>query len=341
MVLALVTSFKFSNPPCPMPDQLATPRRTTKLRRRWVLRVALVLLGALLAGELVARSCFGLGKPLLYQVDSEMEYLPKPNQELRRFGNRIHINRWSQRSEEITQYKTDPNELRVLLIGDSIVFGGSQSDQSETCGSYLEALLRQGTRRPVRVLSVAAGSWGPANQTAYLQRFGIFDADAAIWLLSTGDWFDAPTFTPIVGVDPSYPARRPVLALGELVSRYIWPRLIGAPAASNDDQSRNSTVLQTAPFAAGLKLLHSRGIEVTTWHWPSKDAVAGNFDSEALAQFQAVSRDNDAPFADLLDVMRSLRTRDELYRDHIHPSVTGNRWIAEQLSAQVLRDVEK
>jgi hypothetical protein len=58
------------------------------------------------------------------QADPQIEYLPKPSMHYRRFGNRISYNAYSIRSGPVTLHKTDPAELRVLVIGDSVVNGG-------------------------------------------------------------------------------------------------------------------------------------------------------------------------------------------------------------------------
>lgn len=53
----------------------------------------LILCGSLLAGgELTARFGLGLGNPPLSQAHPRIEYLLAPNQDVKRFGNRVAIN---------------------------------------------------------------------------------------------------------------------------------------------------------------------------------------------------------------------------------------------------------
>src|SRR6185436_14548815 len=65
----------------------------------------------------------------------------------------------------------------------------------------------------------------------YAKRFGWFDADVVVIVLSSHDYADVPTFEPVVGVDQNYPDRKPVLAIQEAWSRYLWPRIAGAASA--------------------------------------------------------------------------------------------------------------
>ncbi|MFN9972192.1 MAG: SGNH/GDSL hydrolase family protein, partial [Phycisphaerae bacterium] len=114
-------------------------------------------MATLLAAELVARFGLGLGDPPLFQKDDAIEYVLKPGT-YRRFGHTIHINRWSQRSPEIEAKKSDPNEFRVLVIGDSVVNGGALLDDTEIATTLRERALATQLNRPVRVLNISAGS---------------------------------------------------------------------------------------------------------------------------------------------------------------------------------------
>ena len=71
------------------------------LRLQTPIRCLLFVVGlgaALGAGELTARHRLGLGTPPLYVADTLTEYRLKPNQNLRRFGNRIEVNAFSMRA---------------------------------------------------------------------------------------------------------------------------------------------------------------------------------------------------------------------------------------------------
>src|SRR5437588_12857800 len=85
--------------------------------RKWLRRALIVLLSLLIAGELVARFYLGLGDPPLSMFDPDMEYRAKPSMSYRRFGNHIHYNAYSMRSEDFPEHKSSPQELRVMIFG--------------------------------------------------------------------------------------------------------------------------------------------------------------------------------------------------------------------------------
>lgn len=131
----------------------------------------------------------------------------------------------------------------MLVIGDSIVYGGVRIDQTEIATEILKRHLQQNLGRPVVVGNASAKSWGPPNEFSYLKRYGTLDADVIILELSSHDYADAPTFRPVVGIAAEYPDRKPPLALADLLETYLLPRYLhwGATPADID-----KTLLNTA-----------------------------------------------------------------------------------------------
>lgn len=82
-------------------------------------RLFLVLALMGIAGELFARFALDLGTPPLWVTNDRVEYMFRPNQDLHRFGNRIKINAYGMRSEELPLDDTD----KVLVFGDSVLNG--------------------------------------------------------------------------------------------------------------------------------------------------------------------------------------------------------------------------
>jgi hypothetical protein len=198
-----------------------------RTRRGWqVALLGAAAAGLLLAGvEVFSRLVLGLGDPPLVVADPEVEYLFKPSSVYRRFGRTVRYNSWSMRSREFPARKTDPNEFRVVFLGDSVINGGALTDQDQLATSILERRLGQRLGRAVVVGNASAGSWGPPNMAAYLRKFGTFDADAMVIVLSSHDAFDLPSGEPIVGVHPDFPDHTPWSATWEACSRYV-PRYL-------------------------------------------------------------------------------------------------------------------
>ena len=306
-------------------------------KRFWVGTGAAILL-FLLGGEIFCRVYFQLGHPVLFQFDPKMEYLPRPNQDLRRFGNRVQINRWSQRSDDITARKTDPHEKRILVLGDSIAFGGTQLDQSQICGAQLEKLEKQRGTAPVRVITAAAGSWGPANEFAYLQRFGSFDADIVVWIFSDQDWFDKPDFEPTVDVHPNYPSHDPRSALGEFVFRYAVPRVFHLAPPLDPGQKARGLELQDQPLNQGVQRLLKGKTRVLLVGWPSESVASDNnpeLTAEAERNWARFTSRAQKMGAQLLDLRAAVGIQiaagRHLYLDGTHPTAEGDEWLASQI----------
>jgi hypothetical protein len=189
--------------------------------RRLAMWAVCLLIGALVAGELGARYILGLGDPPLFLLDPEMEYLLKPGQKCRRFGHDYLVNAESMRSDEFAA-KKPVGQLRVMVIGDSVVNGGGKIDQSELATTILQRELAASLKRDVVVGNISAPSWGPPNQLAYAKRFGLFDADVVIIVSNSDDWDDVPGQEYI---GSAWPREKPWCALQELIGVYGWKAL--------------------------------------------------------------------------------------------------------------------
>ncbi len=209
----------------------ATLPRTRRLSIVKIL-ILLAVTGFVLA-ELVCRFAIGLGQPPLYQADPQMEYLLQPSKTYYRFHHRFAVNQYGMRSDDFPAQKSSPGELRVMVVGDSIVYGGVRIDQSQIDTEILKRDLQREFGRPVVVGNASAKSWGPPNELAYLKRYGTLDADVVILELSSHDYADAPTFVPVVGISADYPDKTPPFALADLLETYLLPRYLhigGTPA---------------------------------------------------------------------------------------------------------------
>lgn len=138
-----------------------------------------------------------------------------PNQSGVRLGNRYYFNTFGMRSNEV-----NPHKKHILGLGDSVLFGGVQTDQDSLATSIFSA------ETGMQMLNISAGSWGPDNCAAYLREKGMFDAKGIFLLVSSHDAHDNMDFMPVVGVHPSYPDKQYPCAIAEVLFRYIYPRYI-------------------------------------------------------------------------------------------------------------------
>ncbi len=195
-----------------------------------------VLLAGVVAAEFGARAFIGF--PLIWVTHPAVEYMAAPNQTGRHRGIGYAVNAWGMRSGQIAETKAD-NTLRVAVFGDSIVFGHSITPQDDLATSRLSAAGLPDGRR-IEALNIAANSWGPGNQLAFIESYGLFDADAAILVISTHDLADDRAFEPLPA--DWMPTERMPMALLDWTSRRRGePRPIeGAPEEDMSGDARRA-----------------------------------------------------------------------------------------------------
>ena len=193
---------------------------------KWILiLVAAILVICFTGAEMYARFVLGLGTPVLSVADATIDYYFKPGQDLRRFGNHVVYNNRSMRTNYDIEEGPRNCKRRVVVCGDSIVNGGTLTDQEDVATTIVQGHY---STNDLQILNVSAGSWGPANLVKYFEKFGIFDATDLIVEVSSHDlWEDDPSLSKgaCVGNDVSFPGERPLFAVQELIARYVMPRI--------------------------------------------------------------------------------------------------------------------
>ncbi|MFB2896620.1 SGNH/GDSL hydrolase family protein [Aerosakkonemataceae cyanobacterium BLCC-F50] len=310
------------------------------------MKVLLIVLATvfvlLLILEVGLRSRFGFGNPLIYITDAEIGYLLAPNQQTRRFGNRIEINEYSMRGGAIS-VTCPESTLRVLLLGDSIANGGWWTDQADILSammaSGLKATVAKDEFREVEVLNASANSWGPRNELAYLKRFGTFGAQVVVLLINTDDLFATAPSSLQVGRDRNYPAQKPLLALQEVVTRYVLPapnipELTALNQEEGDRVGFNLAAIEE--IGANAKSSNSKFLLAMT---PLLREVGepGPRDYEIkerqrLTEFTASKQ---ILYLDFLPFFNSAKSKESLYRDHIHLSYQGNLQVSQAITQSI------
>jgi len=177
--------------------------------RRW-LGVVLATFAALTVSAEVGLRMAGLTDFPLYQVDASAGYIPKPSQH----GAFLNKNDWAFNDQSMgaaEAFKPSPSD--VVLVGDSIVYGGNPFRQSEKLGPQLQRLTHR------MVWPVAAGGWSLGNEAGYLLSHPAVARDGTLVLvLNSGDL--APTEH--WQSDLYHPRRHPLIATEYLFRRYVW-----------------------------------------------------------------------------------------------------------------------
>jgi hypothetical protein len=245
------------------------------MRRRRLLLSSVLLTVSLGITEVVLRWAWGFGSPVLYEWDGRFEYRMVPGQRVMRFGKLIETDSRGLRGPELPTQQTDQAELRILVVGDSVVNGGSHVDQSRLGTVLLQEFLDERLTQPVVVVNVSANSWGPANQVEFLKAFGTFDADIAIVVASSHDLVDVPVHSAQARANSGNTFNAPWSALTE-VAGLAWARL--APSGDAAPPDENDTKLAAeclTSFEELLSFLNANTKKVAVaMHWDRNEQAA-------------------------------------------------------------------
>ena len=300
-----------------------------KLHYHLVLVSALVVLL-----EFTLRFAFGFCDALLYQSSDNYEYIAQPNQNRLRFGAHIHYNSYSQRNEE-----PDSARVKILGLGDSVIFGGTWMDQD----SLATTLFSNETG--MQMLNISAGSWGPDNCAAYLKEKGTFGAKAMILVCSSHDAYDVMSFTPVVGVYPTYPERQYRLAIVELMDRYLMPRVRSFFLKQKQRLDPDAAVVNkmSQKFVAKKSLLFNPGFDqlknmADSLHIPfgvylhaeTGELMQGSY-NEMGYEIMEWAEKNGVPLMKGMDRGEN----ESMYKDMIHLNGKGQKHLAASLKVMV------
>lgn len=282
-------------------------------------------------GELVLRFAFGFCDALLYNESDKYEYIAQPNQGRHRFGAHIYYNSYSQRNDE-----PDSTKVRVLGLGDSVIFGGTWMDQD----SLASTLFSEATG--TQMLNISAGSWGPDNCAAYLKEKGTFGASAMILVCSSHDAYDVMTYVPVVGVVPTYPDRQYKLAWTELIDRYLVPRIrmmFGKTEVKLDpdeqvvknSEFKNTVRQKSSSFNNGfvqlLDISQKKNIPMAIYLHAENDEISAGRYNEMGQKIIEWAAEHDVC---LIEGLRAGET-ENMYHDKIHFNEAGQRFLATQM----------
>ncbi|WP_346289833.1 SGNH/GDSL hydrolase family protein [Sphaerothrix gracilis] len=293
-------------------------------------------------GELLARFSLGLGSPPLSSPHPTVEYLYQPNQDVFRFGNRFITNQYGMRSELFAEKKKLDSEIRVMVFGDSVLNGGSLTDQDSLATSLLAAAWEKKLNRKVIVGNISAGSWGPGNWLAYAQAYGFFEADVVILLLSSHDAYDNPTFQPLDL--NTHPQKAPVSALQEAIARYLpryFAKITRRPAIVQP--SDRDIALATDQGISDLKefllLAQQQTPHVFLFLHPTRSEARTGQQENGYEQIYTLSTDLGISTFSLHEAFHNALQQREAdpYRsnDNIHPSEAGQKLIADAIQRTI------
>ncbi|MBL7952664.1 MAG: hypothetical protein JNM62_13205 [Flavobacteriales bacterium] len=288
------------------------------VRRRW--RWPILFLGSVLVTECVLRLGFGFCDAVLLRPDPNYEYIAQASQDRHRFGRHIVFNSLSMRSEE-----PDSNAIIILGCGDSVINGGTLTENDSLATTILSAELTAKWGRKVQFLNIGTGSWGPDNCAAYLRNTPLPKASALVLFASSHDARDNMTFSGVVGVKKHFPSEQYPSAILELLDRYVIPRFHTAPGTSDEELGINKGGLTFNSGFAALKAYAERHrIPFMVYLHAERSEIKKAAYNEQGQEIIAFAEQNGIPL--IRDLDHGARI-DEL-RDNIHPSDAGQRRLA-------------
>ncbi|MGD1806439.1 SGNH/GDSL hydrolase family protein [Dapis sp. BLCC M126] len=296
--------------------------------------IIICLLGIL---EIGLRLVVGFGNPLIYNADSQIGYLLKPNQNVSRFGNRIKINQYSMRSEPIEESREN-TRLRIFLLGDSVANGNWWTDQDETISAIIEKQLNEklGQDKTVEVLNASANSWGPRNELAYLERFGLFDSQIIVLLINTDDLFAKAPSSLVVGVDQNYPDKKPPSAIAEVISRYLLP----SPKVPEVKEEGDRVGFNLEAIKKIQEIVNQNNTQFILAMTPLLREIGEpgprDYEIKTRQRLDNFTLTENIIYLDLLPIFKSMSEPANLYRDHIHLSPEGNQVVSETISKSII-----
>lgn len=288
-------------------------------------------LGSLLAVGVAAEAGLRLAGVLdfpIYEVGPQIGYIPAPNQQ----GNYLNRNHWmvNERSLETTAWQ--PHGRRdLLLVGDSLVWGGNLYDHPHKLGPQLERALR-GRRREFKVWPASAGSWGILNEIAYLELYPdvVQAADFIVWVVNAEDFGGRSVWQS----EATHPRQRPRSAAVYVFAKFLLPKMVG---------SRSEPPARAAPEAGTLAKLRGT-LQVLRQQSPQRPIVFVFYPTRSEMQnpgrpspAEETLRATIAGLAAMTAVRADPRWSVALYQtDRLHPSPHGY----EVLSAMIAESVE-
>jgi len=197
------------------PRERSLSSRPGRRRRAWA--VAAVA-AAVLAGLEIGLRLLGMTQPILYAERADVGYEPRPDQRSVRLGVPIHANDLGLRDDE------DCADLAgapvVLVLGDSVTYGGSRIRQPDLFTELLETRLRR-VHPEVKVLNGGVNGYSVTQMLNRAERLVPRLRPAAlVFYVIEGDFLRPPVRL-LSERNLIFPRARPKVALAAALRRSV------------------------------------------------------------------------------------------------------------------------
>jgi hypothetical protein len=286
-------------------------------------KIAITAIVFIVVSEAYLRYYWGFCDAVLTQESDKFEYIAQPNQNRFRFRKRLRYNEYSMRSDS----SQISDSIRILGFGDSVLNGGTQTEQDSLATSIIEHRLSQDYSKNIRCFNISYGSWAPDNCFAYLKEYSDFDADLIFLVVSSHDAYDNMDFQKVVDVHPSYPSKQYLSAIYELIDRYLVPRIFNK--RKETDHIVKGNVFNSG-FLSFYRYTQEHNIPFFIYLHPDRkemQVMKYNYQGNEIIKFCA---DNN------ILLIKGLEYEDEsCYRDGIHLNEHGQNILAKALLRKI------
>jgi molybdopterin-guanine dinucleotide biosynthesis protein A len=234
--------------------------------------------------------------------------------------------------------------LRILLLGDSVIHGGVQTDHTALASTLLEDSLTTRFHKKIRVLNISAGGWAPDNVAAYIHKFGDFNAKIMVLDVNSLDATDFMTFKKVVDCDPHFPSHKPLSGILEGLQRYAIPKAVlfftshfhqqQAPMAPSQTKE-TAPIKLNAGFSNLYEYAQQHGISFLMVLHPNLSEMSKSAYDQGGQEILRFAKEKRIFIISELD----RKPATNLYRDIIHSNEAGQRFLFSELYPVLIEKV--
>lgn len=277
-------------------------------------KLTLILIISIVSLELTSR-LLDLDNFPLYEKSDEAGYFFKKNQSGIFFGNNEwFINNYGMiaKSDYINN-----DEHKILLIGDSIVYGGNNTKQMNRVGMILEDITS------IPVFSIAAGSWAFENELIYLNKLNLnLNNKKIIFILNSGDFGKKSRWD----CEKNHPTQKPDFLMYYLLTKYV----IDYECNYQDLYQNTSPNINWQIFLKHtIQKINLDSIYIILY--PNRNELINGYNfRDEISQLKRVNGG--------IKIFNFNKISNEMYRDPIHPNILGNKLLATYISDIIKND---
>jgi len=301
----------------------------------WIIVVALVC-APVVGAELLLRHA-GLGHPILFYANASYRYAAQPNQhQVRQGGARVTID--SKGLRAVTDWTT-PADDKILFIGDSVTWGGTYIDDTDTFAAGVCPRLEKATGKRFVCGNAGANQYGTDNMAERIRYSGMHDETVLVVTLISGD-----ALRGLHDADGSFfftaPPPGPFKAIWEAATFLSWRiyRAMRPIKAFRFDDNARVVERSLENLFAAIRETQRPGRRVLIVHSPMEDELDGR-EAPLTVQVRAILARSGFDVLDLHAAVSAVHTPD-FYYDGEHLAVRGHHFYADQIAGRLLEKPE-